>query len=131
MAPDGAAVNVDLISASLRAEAADSAVFVEALAAKLEDALPGRVSVERRRRGLLGNKLVRKISVSAGGDRLELSRDDGDRVQTRRARVSGGIVLKTEPLEIDAWLHALGAALAAEAQQNEQTRRSLERLLLQ
>jgi hypothetical protein len=102
---------------------------VESLAVKLEEALPGAVHVQRRRSGLFGPKLVSKISLQAGEDRLELVRRDSNAVETRRARTSGGIVLKSESLDIDQWTVALGQALAAEAQRSERTRQVLERLL--
>ena len=40
--------DLDLLAASLRADAGDVDAFVEALAVKLEAALPGQVEVERR-----------------------------------------------------------------------------------
>ncbi len=40
--------------------------FVEALAVKLEEAVPGSVRVQRRRDGLFGPKLVRRIALDAG-----------------------------------------------------------------
>jgi hypothetical protein len=73
---------------------------------------------------------VRRITVDAVDQRLELQATGGN-VDTRWAKVSGGIVLKTEPLTTDAWLAALGEALAAEARRSETTRRALERLLIQ
>lgn len=121
---------LDLLTASLRADSADVSAFVEGLAAKLEGAIPGLVQVERGRSGFRGPKSVRRITVDAGGERLELVRDGGDRVQTRRARVSGGITLKTEPVDVEAWLSALSGSLAQEAGRNERTRQALERLLL-
>jgi hypothetical protein len=124
-----APVDLDLLAASLRADSSDLGAFAEGLAAKLEDALPGRVKVARTRRGLRGPKLVRKITVDAGDQRLELLRSDGDAIETRRSRLSGGIVLKSEALATDAWLAALGEALTAEAERSEQTRQALERLL--
>jgi hypothetical protein len=39
-------------------------------------------------------------------------------------------VLKTEELDSEAWIAALGEALAAEAGRNDRTRRALERLLM-
>ncbi len=131
MATEGEPLDIDLLAASLRADSGDVGAFVEGLAAKLDDVLPGRVKVQRARRGLLGPKLVRRIFVDAGGQRLELLRSDGDAIETRRARLSGGIVLKTEALDTDDWLAALGEALAAEAGRNERTRQALERLLIQ
>lgn len=128
---EGAPVDIDLVAASLRADASDVGAFVESLAAKLEEVLPGRVRVERARRGVFGPKLVRKIAVGTGAERLDLVRGDGDSVECRRATVSGGIVIKNEVLDIDMWLEAVGGALAAEAQRSAQTRQALERLLMQ
>ena len=52
-------------------------------------------------------------------------------METRCARLSGGIVLKNEVLETDEWLATLSEALAAEARRSETTRKALERLLMQ
>jgi hypothetical protein len=127
---DEGALDMDLLAASLRADSSDVNAFVESLAAKLEEAMPDRTRVERRRSGLLGPKQVRRIALDAGSDRLELVRDERGGVQTRCSRLSGGIVLKTEQLDADAWIAALGEALAAEAGRNERTRQALERLLM-
>jgi len=124
-----AAIDLDLLAASVRADCGDVGTFVETLADKLEQALPGHVKVQRARRGLTGPKAVRMVVLDAGGERLELVRGAGDAIETRRARTSGGIVLKTEALDTEAWLAALGEALAIEAQRNERTRQALERLL--
>lgn len=130
MSPDGTEIDLDLLSASLRADSSDLAAFVESLATKLEEAVPRRTRVDRRRAGMLGPKVVRSVSVDLGDRRLELLADGGS-VQTRYARLSGGIVLKNEVVEIDAWLAALSEALAAEAERSEATRKALERLLIQ
>jgi hypothetical protein len=128
--PDESALDLDLLAASLRADSSDLNAFVESMAAKLEEAVPGRVRVERRRNGMFGPKTVRTVSVDLGDRRLEL-RAEGGAVQTRCARLSGGIVLKNEALETDAWLGRLSEALAAEASRSEATRKALERLLTQ
>lgn len=121
---------MDLLAASLRSDTSDLSAFVESLATKLEEAMPGRVRVDRRRSGMFGAKSVRSVSVDLGDRRLEL-RTEGGAVQTRCARLSGGIVLKNEVLETDAWLAALSEALADEARRSETTRKALERLLIQ
>jgi len=123
-------LDLDLLAASLRADSSDLGAFAESLAVKLEEALPGRTRVERRRTGMFGPKAVSRIIVDAGGRRLELRAVDGS-FETFCSRVSGGIVLKSEPLETRAWLTALGEALAAEARRSETTRQALERLLIQ
>jgi hypothetical protein len=124
----GSSLDLDLLAASLRADSSDLTAFVESLAAKLEEAVPGRVRVERRRSGMFGPKPVRSVSVDLGERRLEL-RAEGGAVRTRWARLSGGIVLKNEELDIQAWLGMLSEALADEASRSEATRRALERLL--
>jgi hypothetical protein len=125
-ADDG--LDIDLLAASLRANVSDLGAFVEALATKLEDAVPGGVRVERRRAGLFGPKRVSRISLDAGEQRVELRADDG-RIETRCARLSGGIVLKSQTLATDAWLEMLSRALAVEARSSQTTRQALERLL--
>jgi hypothetical protein len=127
---DRPVVDMDLLAASLRADSSDLSAFVESLTAKLEEAMPGRVRVDRRRSGMFGPKSVRSVSVDLGDRRLEL-RIDGGTVQARCARLSGGIVLKNEVLETDEWLATLSEALAAEAKRSETTRKALERLLIQ
>jgi hypothetical protein len=127
---DSAGVDLDLLAASLRADSSDLSAFVESMAAKLEEAVPARVRVDRRRNGMFGPKVVRSLSVDLGDRRLELRADRGA-VQCRSAKLSGGIVLKNEELETDAWLATLSEALAAEASRSEATRRALERLLME
>jgi hypothetical protein len=124
----GTALDVDLLAASLRADGSDLAAYTEALAAKLSDALPGAVKVDRGRAGLFGPKRVRAIAVDAGSERFELRAGDSS-VETFCARLSGGIVLKTEPVDPDEWLRRLSEALAAAAGRSLTTRQALERLL--
>jgi hypothetical protein len=123
-----AALDIDLLAASLRADTSDLRTFVEALAVKLEEAVPGAVVVQRRREGMFGPKLVQRISLDAGGQRLEL-RAQGAGIATRCSRLSGGIVIKSDELGTDAWLEALGQALSVEAQRSQITRQALQRLL--
>ncbi|HTX10416.1 MAG TPA: hypothetical protein VME22_17465 [Solirubrobacteraceae bacterium] len=128
MSSGDSAVDLELLAASLRADTSDLTAFVESLAAKLEEAVPSRTKVERRRSGMFGPKAVRRITVDLGNRRLELSHDGGA-VQTSCSQLSGGIVLKREAFDADDWLAALSEALAAEAKRSETTRKALERLL--
>jgi hypothetical protein len=123
-----AELDIDLVTASLRADMSDLRAFVEALAVKLQDAMPGAVTVERRRDGMFGPKHVHRIALEASGQRLEL-RAHGGSIQTRCARLSGGIVLKSEEMATEEWLRVLGGALADQARISQSTRQALERLL--
>jgi len=126
--PEG--LDLELLAASFRTDLGDLGAFVEGLAAKLEELLPTRVRVDRKRAGFRGPKLVERIEFDAGDRRLEL-RYDGRTVEPRYSRLSGGIVLKSESVGIDAWLDALNKELAEEAERSATTREALERLLLQ
>jgi hypothetical protein len=123
------APDLDLVAAALRADLSDIAAFVEGLATRLELALPGLAQIKRVKSGFRGPKLVSEIVVEAGDERLQLKRDGG-RIQTSRCRVSGGITIKTEALDVDAWLTALSAAVAEQAQRSERTRLALQQLVL-
>ena len=121
--------DLDLVAASLRADAGDLEAFVEALAVKLEAALPDQVEVERRGGGLLGGrKRVRRIEVTLGDQRYEVEPDHG-RVTCRRRSVVRGIALKTQELDLDAWIAALSQDLVEEADRSERGRQALARLL--
>lgn len=124
-----AQLDVDLLAAALRADAADLGQFAELLAGKLQEMLPTRTRVERRRAGLMGPKRVSRIVLQLDTLQLELRAGDGA-LEPLRASVSGGIVLKHERIELDDWLRELGAALAAEAGRSERARTTLEQWLL-
>lgn len=120
----------DLAAAGLRGEGADLAMSFEVLAAKLEDALPGRARVERRGGGLLGRgeRHARAVQVELGGCRYRLQLD-GARLQGSRERRSGGITIGREELAPADWVAALTDALREEAQRDGEARVALERLL--
>ncbi len=103
---------------------------IEVLAAKLEQALPGAARVERSGGGLLGrgSKRVRRVRVELGGSCYQLE-VDGARVEGFRERQVGGIAIKREPLDADAWIAALTADLRAQAERSAQARAALEELL--
>ncbi len=124
-----ASTDLDLLAASFRADAADMDAFVESLAVKLEQAVPGRVRVYRWRGGFRRPKRVQKIVLDAGDSRLEL-RVDGGSIEASISRLSAGIVLKTERVSVDEWISALSEAIAAEAQRSAISRQALERLLI-
>jgi hypothetical protein len=121
--------DLDLLAASLRADASDVGAFVESLATKLEEAMPGRTRVERRRASFRGPKRVQKIVLDAADQRLEL-RVSGGSIATSCSRVSGGIVLRSEQLDVHDWIGVLSEVIAAEAQRSATTRQALERLLM-
>jgi hypothetical protein len=125
----GGEIDVDLLAASLRASSADLNMFVEVLADKLEQALPGRVQVGRRPTRWLGKeKRVERLQCDLGGQRYLLSAHDGV-VEARQATAVRGVVLKTEELPLADWLDALARDLATEARTSESAQLALQNLL--
>ncbi len=119
----------ELLAASLRSSSGDLATFVEVLADKLEQALPGRVAVERRAvRRFSKEKRVARIELALGDNRYIAVAQSGA-LETRCAKAVRGVVLKTEELPLEAWLEALARELATEAEASEQSRLALEQLL--
>jgi len=128
-APVEGEASFDLAAAGIRADGAEFAVGIEVLARKLELSLPHATRVTRRaRRFLSKEKVVEAIDVTLGECRYVL-RVRGREVDAARAQEVRGIVIRREPLALDAWVHALTADLGEQAQTNASAREALERLL--
>ena len=124
---DDPALSFDRVSASLRADARDLAVFLEVLAAKFAAALPSAVTVEHEG-GILSRKRVKRLQVQLGEHRYELARA-GSGLEGRRSHSVRGITLKTEVMAIEDWITALAQHLAEQARGSEKAREALDRLL--
>lgn len=119
----------DLDAAGLRADNADLATSIQALARKLEDALPDATTVRRRAKRLFGgSKAVTNIEVQLDATRYSLNIDGSDITAHRRQAVHG-VVIKREELELAEWINALTSHLREEAVDSAQARDALERLL--
>lgn len=119
----------DLGAAGLRADEHDAAGQLEALAVRLEGALPSATTVRRRGRRLLARGgAVEAIEVRLGESEYRLSAA-GATLEATRGRSVRGIRIRTEQLPLDAWLGALTEDLRALAAQSDEARTSLERLL--
>ena len=121
--------DIDLLAASLRADSDDIEVFLKAIAAKLQEALPQRTKVLRRRIHMLSTqKRIERIVVDLGDAHYSLLYD-GKEVEARVSKVTRGIALKSENLSLDAWIDSLAHALDAEARDSERGRLAMQRLL--
>jgi hypothetical protein len=119
----------DLDASTLRAGSADLPVYVEVLARKLEAALPTETEVRRRSKGLFSReKVVEAIEVTLGDQRYALQRQ-GRGVTASRAQEVRGVVIKRQPLELDAWVEALTGQLRELAAGSAAARAAFERLI--
>ena len=123
-------LSFDVAAAGLRADGADLDVSLQVLASKLENALPGRAKVRTQGGGLFGRgpRKVSSIVVELGECCYQLDHDGG-RLQGARERRVGGIAIKRETLDPDAWIAALTNDLREEAQRSADARAALEKLL--
>lgn len=123
-------LRVEMFAASLRADNTDVKAFLEALAVKLEGALPGLTTITRQGGVFAREHPVKEISVSLGEYQYRIGRDRQGPLVAQRAKIVRGIVLKTEQLAVDQWIDELSQALVRLAGESTQTRTALERFLL-
>ena len=119
-------MDFDLLAASLRANTADTRIWIDVLGKKLAGALPGHVRLHHK--GLLGNGPVSGLTADLGAWRLSL-RLEHDQPVAERTHIVRGIALKTEALPLDAWLDALTQALGELAATSGHEREAVLRLL--
>lgn len=120
----------DLIAAGIRSDGSDLRISIEALAAKLEAALPGQTRVARSGGGLLGRgkRSVRAIAISLGDCRYELT-VSASGFEGTRTREVGGIAIKHDSLPAAEWVTSLTDGLRERSQESASARNALEELL--
>lgn len=126
----GEPLQVDMLAASLRADSTDLKAFLEALAVKLEGALPTQTAVMRQNRLFSREHPIREIIVTLGEYQYRIVHEQRQPLITQRAKTVRGIVLKTDQMSMDQWINELATDLAQEANQSSQARIALERFLL-
>lgn len=124
-------VDLDQLSAAIRADASDTDSFFRVLATKLADALGERVVIKREGGLFKRDKPAVGIRIdlaSGAGLVLEANRKSGgiDCVVSRPVR---GIVVSSKQVSLPEWVDSLAKALADEARQSEQTWAALHGLL--
>jgi hypothetical protein len=124
-------VDLDLLSAGIRADATDTDSFFRVLATKLADALGDRVQIKREGGLFKRDKPAIGITVDLStnaGVVLEAVRK-GSGIQCTVSKPVRGIVISSKPVGLPEWLDSLAKALADEARQSQQTWATLHGLL--
>ncbi|HEY1775169.1 MAG TPA: hypothetical protein VGG41_03315 [Solirubrobacteraceae bacterium] len=123
-------LTLDLAAADLRADSTDTRALLDALAARLEEALPRMAVVKRRRVGGFRSKHteIERIDVALEDQRFELE-DARSGLRCTRHTVVRGITLKREELPLAQWVHDLVTEVVSAASVGEQARMTLEGLL--
>ena len=107
----------DLEAASLRRSESDLRAFIEALAVRLEGALPGHVSVDRRRDGFL-SKTSHVVKIVVRGERAvyEISFGRGQLAATR-SKLVHGVAISSTTVTVPEWLAEVRKELQGLAEQ--------------
>lgn len=125
--------SLDMVTAALRADSSDIAIYARVLTESIGDSLPPDcVTVERdrsvsdRMKGRPG--AVRRITVRLGEQvmTLQLIRGAPTAEICREVR---GVVLSRQPVPVGEWAAALARALVGYAEQNAETALALRKLV--
>jgi hypothetical protein len=134
MTEPGDGLSLEEITAALRADSADVALYARVLTDSLGDALPpGCVVVDRDRS--MSDRLhgrpgqVTKITVRLGEKVLTLTTVPGRPPTAEICREVRGVVLSRQPAGLQEWISDLARELAAQAQQNAHTAEVLRKLI--
>ena len=129
----GDSPSLDMVTAALRADSADAAIYARVLTESLGDSLPpGCVTVDRdrtmsdRMRGRPGT--VTKITVRLGEQVMTLGVQRGVPV-AEVCREVRGVVLSRQSVQVAQWAAELARALLVHAEQNAEAARALRRLV--
>ena len=104
------AVDPAKLAASLKAEGQSIEQFLEHLGKTLEQVFPEHTTVETAG-GFLSQKHVASIEVAFPEEVYRIARH-GHHLETEKKKLVRGIALKTEHLDVDAWLIGLAGALS-------------------
>ena len=125
--------SLDMVTAALRADSSDIAIYARVLTESLGDALPASfVTVDRERsvsdrmKGRPGT--VTKITVRLG-DQVMTLRLTGGAPAAEICREVRGVVLSRQPVQVGQWAAELAKALVSHAEQNAETAEALRRLV--
>ena len=125
--------SLDMVTAALRADSADLAIYARVLTKSLGEALPPESvtvdwdrSMSDRMRGRPGQ--VSKITVRLGDRVMTLGVQRGAPVAEICSEVRG-VVLSRQPVQMGLWAEELAKALIAYAEQNAEAARAPRRLV--
>lgn len=123
-----------MITAALRLDNSDAAIYASVLTKSLSEALPpGYVTVERERsmadrmRGRPGE--VSKVAVRLGDQVMTLAVKDGQPT-AEVCREVRGVVLSRQQVPLGQWATVLASALMSHAESNAQAAEALRRLVI-
>ena len=118
----------DMLAASIRADASDLGTFMDALALKLESALPGMVRVEREGLPFKKERRVKRIRIQIEDKLFEVYKS-ATGLEARLSHQVRGITLKNELLHLNSWISELSQHLARHAESSAEAHAAMQKLI--
>jgi hypothetical protein len=133
--PADDALSLEMVTAALRMDNADAAIYAGVLTNSLAEALPpGYVTVERERsvsdrmRGRPGE--VSKVEVRVGDQVLTLAVKKNGQPVAEICREVRGVVLSRQAVPLQQWAATLASSLMSHAESNAAAAEALRKLVI-
>ena len=121
--------DLELAAAQLRADSTDVTILLKVLVDQLSDALGPRLQVQRAGGRFRKSAEIRSLRITMEDDQFD-AEVDGSILRCTVGHSSGGIRIRSEKVEMDAWLGRLLAVLKAEAEHSQAVRLALENIVI-
>ena len=120
----------DMSAAAWRSNSNNQKTYLEALAVRLSNALPGAVKITRSMNIFVKNRVIKKIIVTLGDQEFVLQYHARNGMQTTIGSRVRNITLKTDQVDFPKWLALLNSAISATAAVSSATDNILKDFLL-
>jgi hypothetical protein len=127
--PSGDGFDLELAISSLQSNSTDVRIMLKVLAEQLAGVLGDRMQIERAGGRFRKSDDIKSLQIVLGNDTLR-AEVEGASVRCSIGHASGGIRIRSEQVDMDAWLTRLLSTLHGEATHSEQTRVALERIVI-
>ena len=129
MGDDSEAAGLEMIAAGLRRDAEDTRLHGQVVLESLATALPPELARVERSGGLVRKSKIVGVHISIG-DRRYVLKTTPSGLASSVCHESGGIVMSTTPVDFDAWVRELLAALSAAAGRSASAALALQQLAI-
>lgn len=123
-------MQVEMFSASMRANYTDVGAFLEALAVKFEGALPMRTRVSRQSNLFSREHPVKEIVLMLDVYHYSIGRERQGPLVAQRTKMVRGIALSSGQVPVEQWIEEVAESLARLAEQDAQANAALSRFLI-
>jgi hypothetical protein len=128
-AAQGDGFDLDMAVATLQSNSTDVRIMLKLLVSQLSEVLGNRIQIERAGGRIRRSDEIKSVQIILGDDTLR-AEVEGAGVRCSIGHASGGIRIRSEQVDMDAWLARLLTTLNDEAAHSEQTRLALEHIVI-